>query len=364
MKFNVKPVYKKSKLAFLHGLLRPVKADEINTVVNTGNTATGGTPLTGGQTAGVLDNHIRTVYSREIEFQAMPIMRFAQFADVKTELGTQPGLSIQMMTYNNLKLGGKLTEGVHMKTQAMSSTMKSITVSERGNAVSVSELALKASITDVLADATTLLGRDMALVLDCELRDTALSGAVNVIYGRADNKAPKIASRAEITANNYLTVATIKDAVEILSTNNTPKFGGDAYICFVHPHQSRMLRDDPAWINASQYGNPSQIFLGEIGRIDDVRFIETTLMCNGACGAQDPSYKADLVHGAVGAPADVDVYQALLFGESYYAYAVALPVELRDNGVSDFGREHAIGWYAIWGTGILNAERGVRIETC
>ena len=77
----------------------------------------------------------------------MPSMRFAQFADVKTELGTQPGLSIQMMTYNNLKLGGKLTEGVHMKTQAMSSTMKSITVSERGNAVSVSELALKASIT-------------------------------------------------------------------------------------------------------------------------------------------------------------------------------------------------------------------------
>ena len=55
MKFNVKPVYKKSKLAFLHGLLRPVKADEINTVVNTGNTATGGTPLTGGQTAVVLD---------------------------------------------------------------------------------------------------------------------------------------------------------------------------------------------------------------------------------------------------------------------------------------------------------------------
>lgn len=357
-------VFKKSKLAFLHGLLRPVKADEINTVVNNGNTEQGGTPLSGGQTAVVLGDNVRAVYSREIEFQAMPIMRFAQFADVKTELQTQPGLSIQMMTYNNLKLGGKLTEGVHMKTQAMSTSMKSITVSERGNAISVSELALKASITNVMADATVLLGRDMALVLDCELRDTALQGAINVIYGRKDSSAPKIASRANITAENYLTVATIKDAVEILSTNNTPKFGGDAYICFVHPHQSRMLRDDPAWINASNYGNPTQIFLGEIGRIDDVRFVETTLMCNGACGNNDPAYRAELVHGAEGAPTSTDVYQALLFGESYYAYAVGLPVELRDNGVTDFGREHAIGWYAIWGTGVLNPERGVRIETC
>ena len=36
-------------------------------------------------------------------------------------------------------------------------------------------------------------------------------------------------------------------------------------------HQSRTLRDDPAWINASTYGAPEQLFSGEIGRIDDVR---------------------------------------------------------------------------------------------
>ena len=36
-------------------------------------------------------------------------------------------------------------------------------------------------------------------------------------------------------------------------------------------HQSRSLRDDPAWINSSDYGAPEQFFTGEIGRIDDVR---------------------------------------------------------------------------------------------
>ena len=90
-------------------------------------------------------------------------------------------------------------------------------------------------------------------------------------FGRKKDAA-KISARNEIAAGaNELSVATIKDAVEILSTNNAPKIGGNYYICFVHPHQSRALRDDPAWINASNYGAPEQLFSGEIGRIDDVR---------------------------------------------------------------------------------------------
>jgi len=331
-------------------------ANTINTVVATGT-------LAGGD-AVVLTNHQRAVYSKEIEFKAMPIMRFLQFAKQKTELGTQPGLTIQMMTYNNLNKGGALAEGVRMQTQALSSTMKSITVGERGNAIAVTELALRTSFTDIMADATTLLGRDMAIVLDCELRDTAVTGdgSTSKIYGRADANAVKIALRTAITAVSTLSVATIKDAVEILATNNAPKMQGNYYICFVHPHQSRVLRDDPAWLEASKYGAPEQLFTGEIGRIDDVRFIETTLMPNGACSATDPAYVNALKTGVAGNT--VNVFQALIFGEDYYGYAVGMPVELRDNGVIDFGREHQLGWYAIWGTGILHGERAVVIETC
>ena len=327
----------------------------INTVVSTASGLAGGDSVQ-------LTNHVRAVYSKEIEFTAMPIMKFLQFAKVKTELGTQPGLTIQMMTYNNLTKGGSLTEGVRMGTQALSSTMKSITVGERGNAVAVTELALRTSFTDIMADAVTLLGRDMAIVLDCELRDTAVAGGAgtSVIYGRKAGAA-KIEARASIAVGaNELSVASIKDAVEILATNNAPKFGGNFYICFVHPHQSRTLRDDAAWIEASKYGAPEQLFTGEIGRIDDVRFIETTLMPNGACGVSDNAYKAALANAGV---ASADVYQAIVMGEDYLGYAVGLPVELRDNGVTDFGREHQLGWYAIWGTGILSPDRAVVIET-
>lgn len=309
----------------------------------------------------VLTDAIRMVYSKEIEFKALPVMRFAQFATRKTELGVEPGLTISMMTYANLKLGGKLTEMVDMTTQALSSSMKQITVSEHGNAVSNSRLLMESSFDDIMASTTTLLGRDYAMVLDCELRDTALSGT-NIVFAAKGDGTP-VTDRADLDATCKMKVSTIKDAIEILATNNAPKREGAYWICFVHPHQSRDLRDDSAWINASNYGAPEQLFNGEIGRIDDTRFIETTLMCNGKAPTTDPAYKEELTKGATDGSANTEVYQSVIFGDEYYGIAWSLPVELRDNGVEDFGRKQSLAWYAIWGTGILNNEYGVVIET-
>ena len=310
--------------------------------------------VNGGDNAKFTDA-VRTVYSKEIEFKALPNMRFLQFATVKTELGVEPGLTISMLTYDNLVLGGALTEMTKLETQALSGSTKQITVSEYGNAVAVSELLVQSSFDDIMASATTLLGRDYAMVVDCELRDVALSGT-NRVY--AMDGTTKVTSREGLKATCTMKVSTIKDAIEILSTNNAPKAAGGAYwICFVHPHQSRGLRDDSAWINASNYGAPEQLFTGEIGRIDDCRFIETTLMCNGAAASTDPAYNAELKAGAV------PVYQAVLFGDAYYGIAFSLPVELRDNGVEDFGRKRSLAWYAIFGVGKLHDQYGVVIET-
>ena len=310
---------------------------------------------TGATNGGTLfSDGVRLVYSREIEFKALPIMRFSQFATQKTELGVEPGLTISMLTYDNLKLGGALEEMKNMSSQALSGSMKQITVQEHGNAVSNSELLIQSSFDDIMATTTTLLGRDYALVMDCELRDVALSGT-NVVYGGGK------AERKSLTDADKLQVSTIKDAIEILATNNAPKYANLYWICFVHPHQSRDLRDDSAWINASNYGAPEQLFTGEIGRIDDTRFIETTLMCNGKCAETDPAYKASLKKGAEDNA--TDIYQAVIFGDQYYGIAWSLPVELRDNGVEDFGRKRSLAWYAIWGTGVLHNDYGVVIET-
>lgn len=338
---------KKNKFSFRNLLTKVHAEGTLNTAVETGGSNN------------KLTNAVRAVYSKDIEFKALPNMRFFQFATLKEELGVQPGLTIEMLTYDNIALGGKLTEGVRMQGKAMSSSMKQITVYEFGNSITVSQLLMQASFDDVMASATTLLGRDYALVLDTLLRDTALSGT-NVVYA-SKGDGTKILTRATLDDTCTFKVSTVKDAIEILATNNAPKVENTNWICFVHPHQSRGLRDDSAWINASNYGDPNLQFIGEIGKIDDTRFIETTILCNGACASTDIAFKNDLKKGVN--ENLTNVYQSVIFGDRYYGFAVALPVELRDNGIIDYGRERGLAWYGIFGAGLLNEEYGVVIET-
>src|ERR1044072_5445518 len=115
---------------------------------------------------------IQTIWSKEILFSAMPILRFEQFAVKKTELGVQPGLQINFMRYNQLPDASQLTEGIRMTTYALSASQYSITVAEHGMAVAVSELLLNASFDDVMSSASRLLGRNMALYLDASARNT------------------------------------------------------------------------------------------------------------------------------------------------------------------------------------------------
>ncbi len=295
---------------------------------------------------------IRDVFSAEIWFAAMPILKFDQFSTKKTELGTMPGRTIQIPRYGNIRRGGRLTEGVRLSTRGMSMSLQSITVFENGNAIGFSEYLLQTSFYDQLAAASLLLGRDMALVLDGQLRDTALLGT-NIVFGNGK------ASRILLVSNDKFDTQMVKDMVETLETASAPKWAGDHYVIFIHPHAGRGIRDDADWINASLYSGSTQIYTGEIGRYEDVRFVVTTVMPNGASSAVDPDtgdfvdvgYDAALVSGTAGN--QTTIYKCVMFGEYAFGHATGLPVELRDNGVEDFGREHGIAWYSIWGQNTL-----------
>jgi N4-gp56 family major capsid protein len=261
------------------------------------------------------------------------------------------------MRYNNLGQASQLVEGVRMETNALSATQFSITVAEHGYAVAVSELLLNASFDDVMASASRLLGRNMATYLDVSARDTLLTASSSIFgYDKSGsttitNVSPydhgvAAANRAALTANHKFTTAVVKDGVETLATKNTPRLG-ETYVCFVHPHQSRSLRDDPEFIEVTKYAAPGNFMLGEIGRINDVVFIETT--------------QVKKIKGGVGG--NVDIYQSIFLGDNAFGHAISLPVELRDGGILDFGREHALAWYSIWGLGLITDQSVLIAET-
>jgi N4-gp56 family major capsid protein len=294
-----------------------------------------------------LGQAIQTIWSKEILFQAMPILRFEQFAVKKTELGVQPGLTINFMRYNNLPNATQLVEGVRIQTSSLTASQFSITVAEQGYGVSITELLLNASFDDVMASASRLLGRNMAQYLDFSARNTLLL-ASSLIFGYNTtvndtrtslspyDQGTVATSTNGLTGQYYFTPPLVKDAVLTLAQKNVPRLG-ETYVCFLHPSQSRRLRDQPEFIEVTKYAAPGNFALGEIGRLYDCVFIETTQVNQAMNTAATPAQYS----------------QAIFLGDNAFGHAISLPVELRDGGVLDFGREHALAWYAIWGLGLI-----------
>lgn len=350
-----------------------------------------------------LSQAIQTIWSKEILFQAMPILRFEQFAVKKTELGVAPGLRVNFLRYKNFAVDPTpLTEGVRMTTNALTAEQIAITVAEHGYAVAVSELLLNASFDDVMASASRLLGRQMAQYLDVQARNT-LSAATSAVFGydRSSvqgvndwyNEGTVATQMSDLDGNYKLSTGAVKDAALTLAGKNIPRLG-ETYVQFVHPKQSRDIRSNPEFIEVTKYAAPGNFMLGEIGRLYDVVFIETTqvkkLSVNAAYTTStsvglpasqiEVPVKANTAPGSGGNPESADytaekgyltsatgngaeVYESIMIGDNAFGHAISLPVELRDGGVLDFGREHALAWYAIWGLGVITDQAIVKVYT-
>jgi len=155
-----------------------------------------------------------------------------------------------------------------------------------------------------------------------------------------------------MTGDFNLSSQTVYDAVETLATKSVPRLG-ETYVCFVHPHQSRWLRNDPQFIEMTKYAAPGNFMLGEIGRLNDVVFIETTQVRNVVGGAGTGWTTDTTTGGVTTGNGNANRYDSIFIGDNAFGHAISLPVELRDGGILDFGREHALAWYAIWGLGLI-----------
>lgn len=305
-----------------------------------------------------LDNQLLAVHSQEIWFVAQPITRFLGLFQMKDDLSRLPGQTITFLRYANLTGDPTLTEVTDISTVAMSSSTMEITVSERGLGTAFTEFLLRTSIDDLLTSASQLLGMHYSSATDAFCRDVLLASP-NTLYGGARS------SRAGLIDSDAFSMALVKDAVEALATNKAPKFSDGAYRCVLHPHQSRKLRDDPGWVNVANYAQPENMLAGEIGRIDDVRFLESTNVTRIVKGTQDIwADNADTTKNtSIATNSNTDVYQAIICGDYGAGFARALPVEMREDAVADFGRKRKLAWYTIDGAALLETGHVFTLET-
>jgi N4-gp56 family major capsid protein len=303
-----------------------------------------------------------TVLTKEVLVRMMPLLRYTEFVTYRTDLAVTPGKSITFRKWNLVKGPADLTEGSDLEVGKPQEDTVEISVKEYGKGFGVTELSIRQATYDLVGEVSTLLALSASWALNQKIAETVTFGE-NVIYAGGKS------GRADLTDSDVLTTKEIKDAVEFLNSNNVPRFTSatplagvtDYYIGFATPHQLRALRDDDKWISASLYGAPGQIFAGEVGMYEKVRFIETTMQ--PVIDTDGKIYYDGVECGTTESPGTVPVHCAVIFGMNYVGWAEALPVEVRDNGIKDFGRKREFAWYAIWGFGRIDEVYGIRIET-
>lgn len=303
--------------------------------------------------------NILTLHTNDLLFEAMPIMKYDQFAVVRTDLMAEPGDTISFSKYGNLTRGGTIAEDKDLEAEALSKTTITISVTEYGKAVGLTAKFLTLSFMDEMYNASISLGRDYAIVADIMLRNALFSGTQTYFAGLK-------ATQAAIIASDTLDTDDIDEVIEILETNNSIKYAdanGESYICFLHPHQAKSMKKSLK--STHQYQYPELIFKGEIGEYGNVRFIVTANTPNGGDAITAAGYDATLVAGyayASGLTNAVNLYKAAVFGARAYGWAIAQPVELReDPGQTNFGRKKKLAWYAIMGAGKIVNENIVII---
>lgn len=221
-----------------------------------------------------LSDEMKTFYSDYLIDMAEPELVHDQFGQ-KHPIPKNGGKIIEFRKYDPLpKALDPLTEGVTPNGQKLSMGVISATVKQYGGFIELSDILLLTAIDNNLVQATRLLGSQAGRTLDTITREV-LCGGTNVQYAEGQVSSRAALAYTDETNNCNLTVDAVRRAVRFLKVMNAPRING-YYAGIIHPDCSYDLMSDPKWVNVKTYSDPEGIYEGEIGRIEGVRFVETS----------------------------------------------------------------------------------------
>jgi N4-gp56 family major capsid protein len=337
-------------------ILLPIVLNLFDAVINTTGSSTTGNDLSG---------EMKTFYSDYLIDMAEPELVHDQFGQ-KHPIPKNGGKIIEFRKYDPLpKATTALTEGVTPTGQKLNMGVLTATVAQYGGFIELSDILLLTAIDNNLVQATKLLGSQAGRTLDTITREV-LNGGTNVQYaeGQVSTRANLVGGSATATDNHYLTVDAIRKAVRFLKVMNAPRING-YYAGIIHPDCSYDLMSDSKWVNVKTYSDPEGIYEGEIGRIEGVRFVETSEAKVWADAAKDKS-------SGTAVASSRDVYSTLILGADAYGVTEVtggglqhIVKQLGSAGTADpLNQRATAGWKATKVAERLVEAYMVRIETC
>ena len=300
-----------------------------------------------------LSDEMKTYYSDYLIDMAEPELVHDQFGQ-KHPIPKNGGKTIEFRKYDPLpKALTPLTEGVTPNGQKLNMGVITATVKQYGGFIELSDMLLLTAIDNNLVQATKLLGSQAGRTLDTITREV-LNGGTNVQYAEGQVNSRAALSYTDENTNHNLTVNAVRRAVRFLKVMNAPRING-YYAGIIHPDCSYDLMSDPKWVNVKTYSDPEGIYEGEIGRIEGVRFVETS--------------EAKVFTGA--GASDRDVYSTLIIGADAYGVTEItggglqhIVKQLGSAGTADpLNQRATAGWKATKVAERLVEAYMVRIET-
>ena len=253
--------------------------------------------------------------------------------------GKKQGENVTLTRISNIAepTSGNLVEGERIPEDSFTVTTTSITVKEIGRAVPFTSFAQDLSFFDIENPIQNKLVDQMRLVLDAKAAAAFKTGQIKYVpTGFASNNiATNGTAGAQATDNmNVFHCEEIRDY--LFDTLAAPPAEGEDYIGIFRTLGLRGIKRDPAWETWHKYTDPQAKYNAEVGRIENIRFIET----NHSTALSKLGLNSILGEGVV-------------FGADGVAMAEVLTPELRAAIPQDFGRSKSCAWYGILEFGII-----------
>ena len=228
-------------------------------------------------TTGTMTNEMKTFYEKRLIDQAEPRLVHDQFADYYP-VPQNGGKTIEFRKYDSLpKADTPLTEGVTPNGQTLNVTTITSDLHQYGGWTPLTDVLQMTAIDNNVVQATRVLASQAGRTMDSITRDV-LAGGTNVLYApkqNADGTETEVKSRKELDKTCTLTPKLFFRAAAQLGVMNADPIG-DSYIAIIHPYAAYDLKTCKEFIEAHKYADPDTMYRGEIGKLGNIRFIETS----------------------------------------------------------------------------------------
>jgi len=226
----------------------------------------------------------KAAYDRLAYFALRPELYFDAAADVQPTAQSMPGASVTFTIVNDLPIStSALSESQDVNTVALSDSQVTLTLAEYGNAVLTTAKLRGTSFVDIDPVVANVVGYNAGVSIDTIARK-ALDSGTNVMYGSglgASSIQSSITARGSVATSSTLGSVDIRAARARLRSQNVPTFGG-MYVGYVHPDTVADIQGETfsglnnmGWRAPHTYSQPGEIWTGEMGAFEGVRWIET-----------------------------------------------------------------------------------------